>query len=292
MPKADEHHPKGQGGSRRRFRLAWVGLTFLTFGGAVPASSPTLESSGPILVAEEEPILPIPSPPDADPLKLALGERLFGDPRLSHDRMRACISCHDTRTNGATTLDRDSTPDESLLPLHTPTVFNASLNFRLNWEGTFRSLEAHAEATLANPALMAISTDEVLQRLRADPDMVREFQTVYRGPPSRTSLLDAIATYERSLVTPGSRFDRWLAGDRQAITTEEKNGYRLFKSLGCISCHQGMNVGGNLYQRHGIFRPWRRRSRRSSACPACAMWRRPRRIFTTAARRRSIPRSG
>jgi cytochrome c peroxidase len=207
------------------------------------------------MVAEEEPIVPIPPPPDADPLKLALGERLFGDPRLSHDRMRACVSCHDTRTNGATALDRDGTPDEPLLPLHTPTVFNASLNFRLNWEGTFRSLEAHAEATLANPTIMAISTDEVLQRLRADPDMVRDFQTVYRSPPSRTSLLDAIATYERSLVTPGSRFDRWLAGDRHAITTEEKNGYHLFKSIGCISCHQGVNVGGNLYQRHGIFRP-------------------------------------
>jgi cytochrome c peroxidase len=69
------------------------------------------------------------------------------------------------------------------------------------------------------------------------------------------TLPDAIASYERSLVTPGSRFDRWLAGDADVITSEELAGYQLFKSLGCISCHQGVNVGGNLFQRHGIFHP-------------------------------------
>ena len=67
--------------------------------------------------------------------------------------------------------------------------------------------------------------------------------------------MDAIATYERSLTTPGSRFDRWLSGEAAALSAEEQNGYRLFKSLGCISCHQGVNIGGNLFQRHGIFHP-------------------------------------
>lgn len=199
--------------------------------------------------------MPIPQPPDADPLKLALGERLFADPRLSHDRMRACLTCHDTRTNGATANPHDLAADGSPLPLNTGTIFNASLSFRLNWEGTFRSLEEHVEASLTNPKIMATSTDEVLSRLKGDPDIVRAFQSAYRGGPDRTSLLDAIAIYERSLVTPGSRFDRWLEGDPQAISADELNGYHLFKSLGCVSCHQGMNIGGNLYQRHGIFRP-------------------------------------
>jgi cytochrome c peroxidase len=72
---------------------------------------------------------------------------------------------------------------------------------------------------------------------------------------TRASLLDAIATYERSLVTPGSRFDRWLGGDAAALSAVEQDGYRLFKSLGCVSCHQGANVGGNLFERHGIFHP-------------------------------------
>jgi len=77
----------------------------------------------------------------------------------------------------------------------------------------------------------------------------------YSHEPDRASLLDAIATYERSLLTPGSRFDRWLGGDTAALSAEEQDGYQLFKSLGCVSCHQGVNIGGNLFERHGIFHP-------------------------------------
>ena len=139
--------------------------------------------------------------------------------------------------------------------LNTPTVFNASLNFRLNWEGNFRSLEEGAENSLRNPAIMASSADEVVRKLRSDPEMVRQFRDTYGREPEVAALLDAIATYERSLVTPGSRFDRWLAGEADAITPDELSGYQIFKSLGCITCHQGVNVGGNLFQRHGVFHP-------------------------------------
>jgi cytochrome c peroxidase len=97
---------------------------------------------------------------------------------------------------------------------------------------------------------MASSADEVVSKLRADPEAVRQFHGAYGREPDVAVLLDVIATYERSLVTPGSRFDRWLAGEAAAITPEELSGYQLFKSLGCISCHQGVNVGGNLFQRH------------------------------------------
>ena len=186
---------------------------------------------------------------------MALGERLFNDRRLSHDNTHSCSSCHDIRTNGASANAHDVTPEGQPLALNTPTVFNASLNFRLNWEGNFRSLEDDAEQTLRNPAIMASSADEVVSKLRADPEVVRQFRDAYGREPDVAALLDAIATYERSLVTPGSRFDRWLAGDAAAITPEELAGYQLFKSLGCISCHQGVNVGGNLFQRHGIFHP-------------------------------------
>jgi len=129
------------------------------------------------------------------------------------------------------------------------------LNFRLNWAGSFRSLEEHAKQTLGNPAIMASSADEVVGKLRADPEAVRQFQVAYGREPDVVALLDAIASYERSLITPGSRFDRWLAGEGTAISPEELSGYQLFKSLGCVACHQGANVGGNLFQRHGIFQP-------------------------------------
>jgi cytochrome c peroxidase len=130
-----------------------------------------------------------------------------------------------------------------------------SLNFRLNWEGNFRSLEHEIEATLRNPEIMASSVDEVVAKLREDRNVVRQFRHAYGAGLDRESVLDTIAAYERSLTTPGSRFDLWLAGDAGAITAEELSGYQLFKSLGCISCHQGVNVGGNLFQRHGIFHP-------------------------------------
>jgi cytochrome c peroxidase len=77
----------------------------------------------------------------------------------------------------------------------------------------------------------------------------------YGGGPDAANIVDAIVNFERTLVTPGSRFDRWLAGDDAALSTSEQEGYRLFKSLGCVSCHQGVNIGGNLFERHGIFHP-------------------------------------
>jgi cytochrome c peroxidase len=219
------------------------------------AAAPESQIPGQQGPTEQEPITPVPPPPSADSLKLALGERLFADPRLSVDGSRACISCHDIRTNGADSRRRDEAPDGSTLPLNTPTVFNTSLDFRLDWEGDFRTLETQAEAALENQRAMGKSIDEVLGKLSADPQTRRQFVAAYGHAPDRASLLDAIATYERSLVTPGSRFDRWLGGEAAALSPEEQKGYQLFKSIGCISCHQGVNVGGNLFERHGIFHP-------------------------------------
>jgi cytochrome c peroxidase len=202
-----------------------------------------------------EPITPVPEPPPADPLRVALGERLFGDPRLSRGNTRTCSSCHDPRTNGASRNVQDIALDGSLLSFNTPTVFNSTLSFRLGWEGEFRTLEAQIAATLENPRLMGSRIDEVVGKLSHDSVLVHQFESAYGHGPDPASVLDAIATFERSLVTPGSPFDRWLAGDMAALSAQQLDGYRLFKSLGCVSCHQGVNVGANLFQRHGIFHP-------------------------------------
>jgi cytochrome c peroxidase len=221
------------------------------------AAATTRESqfSASQLRPRQEPITPIPQPPPADPLKLALGERLFADKNLSRDGSRACLSCHDIDTNGADHNRHDRAVDGSELPLHTLTVFNAARSFRLNWEGNFRTLETQAESALEGPQGLGANIDEIIKRLKADPAIEHRFDAAYGHGPDRASLLDAIATYERSLVTPGSPFDRWLQGDANALSAEELKGYQLFKSLGCISCHQGVNVGGNLFERHGIFHP-------------------------------------
>ena len=230
--------------------LALLFAIAVTVGAAPESPIPALQDP-----AAQEPIAPITPPPAADPLKLALGERLFADLRLSRDRLRACTSCHDIRTNGANATRHDKAFDGSEITFNTSTVFNASLSFRLGWEGKFRTLEAQVEAIVENPQIMGTSIDDVIRRLSADPELVRQFNKAYGRGPDRASLLDAIATYERSLLTPGSRFDRWLSGDPAALSAEEQDGYQLFKSLGCISCHQGVNVGGNLFERQGIFHP-------------------------------------
>jgi cytochrome c peroxidase len=95
----------------------------------------------------------------------------------------------------------------------------------------------------------------VLWKLNADPQMVKQFRAAYGHTPDRENFVDALVTFEESLLTPGSRFDRWLGGDVSALSAAELEGYQMFKSLGCSSCHQGANVGGNLFERQGIFRP-------------------------------------
>ena len=236
---------------RRRIACRLLTVACLNLIWPAAAQSPTVEPR-----AGQEPITPIPAAPAEDPRRLQLGERLFSDRRLSHENTHSCSSCHDVGTNGASANARD-TPERQpqSASLNTPTVFNVSLSFRLNWEGNFRSLETGAENSLRNPAIMGSSVDEVVTKLCADPEAVRQFRDAYGRAPDAAAVLDAIATYERSLVTPGSRFDRWLAGNAAAITEQELSGYRVFKSLGCVTCHQGVNVGGNLFQRHGIFHP-------------------------------------
>jgi len=228
----------------------------LLIAGLVLGAAGFAEGPGPSrLAGTDAAITPVPQPPQADPLKLALGERLFNERRLSHDDKLACSSCHDVHTNGAEGSQRITARAGLPSPFTAPSVFNAALNFRLNWEGNIRTLEGQVRSSLENPADMATSVDEVVRKLDADPGIVRQFGAAYGRPPDSSGLLDAIATYERSLLTPDSRFDRWLRGETTALSPEEQQGYALFRSLGCISCHQGVNIGGNLYERRGVFHP-------------------------------------
>ena len=235
--------------------MTGAALAFLVLVGLAAAQAPLhSDSSQPSIAADHEPITPIPPPPAADPLKLALGELLFGDSRLSADGSLACSSCHDIRTNGAGANNAEPANDRSE-PFDTLTVFNAALNFRQNWEGNFRDLADQLQSSLENPVNMRTSVEDVVRKLNADPRIVSQFSAAYGSPPNRANFLDAMVTFERSLLTPGSRFDRWLGGDASALSAGEHEGYRLFKSLGCSSCHQGVNVGGNLFQRQGVFHP-------------------------------------
>jgi cytochrome c peroxidase len=203
--------------------------------------------------SDGEPIAPVAVSEPTDTAKIVLGERLFSDPRLSHGDAVACTSCHRLGQGGDDGRTRSVAADGRLLDFNAPTVFNVALNFRLNWRGNFRTLEEQNEAVLLDEQLMNTSWEELLSKLRADADYGRAFAAVYRAPPDRLIILDALAAYQRSLVTPDAPFDRYLRGEADAVTAEEKQGYQLFKDYGCAACHQGVNVGGNLFQKFGIF---------------------------------------
>ncbi|MBI3775116.1 MAG: c-type cytochrome [Gammaproteobacteria bacterium] len=200
----------------------------------------------------DEPILPLPLTVELDPARVALGEKLFNDPRLAHNNAMACASCHQLEQGGDDGLPRSITNSGEPDVINTPGIFNRAFNFRQTWGGAFRTLEEQAEAALHNPRHAATTWEELLPKLAADAQYAASFSRIYGGV-RKEHVLDAIATYERSLITPNAPFDRYLRGDARAISAEQKHGYELFKSYGCISCHQGVNVGGNLFQKFGLF---------------------------------------
>jgi cytochrome c peroxidase len=222
--------------------------------GGTPAGGPVALPGEP----GQEPVTPIPPPPAEDPLKVRLGEQLFRDPRLSRGHTRSCVSCHDLDSNGASRAALDSAIDGRPLSFNTPSIFNAALSFRFGWEGRYSTLEQQVAVSITGGG-MGSPLDEVLAQLSADPQTGQQFQAAYGHGPDSASLIDAIASFVRSLTTPGSRFDLWLQGDSQALVARELEGYQLFKQLGCSACHQGVNFGGNLFERHGIFHPLARR---------------------------------
>jgi cytochrome c peroxidase len=198
---------------------------------------------------------PVVTPPVEQPLKLALGGRLFSDPRLSGDRERRCSACHDLNTNGASRRAHDVALDGSELALNTPTLFNVGFNLRFGWTSRFATLESQIDWLLEDPRFMGLGSVAAAARLAADPQEVAAFRAVYGHGPDAQSLLDALASFARSLVTPDSRFDRWLRGEQSALSAQELAGYVLFKTVGCIQCHRGVNFGGDLLVRQGVVHP-------------------------------------
>jgi len=229
--------------------LAVVGHCLLTACAAVAADRPPAFPETPA----DGPIVPLPLALAFDPDRAALGERLFHDRRLSHDSTLACVSCHNLAEGGDDGLPLPGRSDARRGEVNTPTIFNSVLSFRLGWRGTYRRLADQVDADIQDPRLMNTSWDEVLGKLRADSGYAAAFARTYGDGVTRQNVLDALSAFHRSLITPNSRFDQYLRGREDALSETEKRGYRLFVSLGCVSCHQGRNIGGNLFQKVGVF---------------------------------------
>lgn len=223
----------------------------------VPEKAPVLAPrQGPHDTADvvgNEPIIPIPLSVNLPPERVALGKRLFEDTRLSRDNSIACATCH--RFNqGGTDGHRFSTGIGGAVgDINAPTVFNSGFNFVQFWDGRASSLEEQAAGPIQNPVEMGSTWDMVVTKISADADYRKAFGQLYDDGITPQNIQNAIATFERSLQTPDSRFDRYLRGDAKALSAIEIDGYRRFKEYGCASCHQGVMVGGNLYQRFGIM---------------------------------------
>jgi cytochrome c peroxidase len=203
--------------------------------------------------ATREPLLPLPAPPKLDARFVALGRRLFHEPKLSGDGSLSCASCHDLANGGddGRPLPRGVGGKTGLV--NTATVYNAALNFVQFWDGRASTLEEQINGPLNNPLEMASSWPAVLGKLKADQGYVGEFAAIFPDGITEANVRRAIADFERTLITRGSPFDRFLEGDAGALDPLAKNGYETFKAVGCIACHQGSNVGGNMFQRFGVL---------------------------------------
>lgn len=201
----------------------------------------------------DEPILPIPAEHGQIPRKVALGQRLFADPRLSRDGTVSCASCHGLAIGGVDRLPRSKGVGGAIGRINAPTVYNSGFNLSQFWDGRVRTLEEQVDGPLHDETEMASDWPRVIERLNVDEDYRERFEALYADGITAINIRDAIASYERTLITPGSAFDRWLMGDDDALGEQAVAGYRLFKSYGCVACHQGVNIGGNMYQLMGTM---------------------------------------
>lgn len=201
-----------------------------------------------------QPITPIQPFPGLDPARVALGERLFHDVRLSGDLTIACANCHGLRHGGVDGQKVSTGIQGRRGGINAPTVFNSAYSIAQFWDGRADSLEAQAAGPIHNPLEMDSNWAQVLGRLGQDAEIVAAFRAAYRDGLNAANIADAIASFERSLVTLNSPFDRYLNGDMQALNALEIEGYQRFRELGCSSCHQGMLVGGNMFQKFGVLK--------------------------------------
>lgn len=216
-----------------------------------------LEAAGFFRVLPKQPTSPKENPTTA--AKIQLGKLLFHEPRLSKSGALSCNSCHNLASYGvdnrSTSLGHGFKPGER----NSPTVLNASLHLSQFWDGRAADLETQAQAPILNPAEMAMGGEaDVLKRLQSIPEYRQAFDAAFpdgKDGINYSNVARAIAAFERTLLTP-SPFDKFLLGDSKALKPEQKIGLQTFISQGCVSCHSGAGIGGGMYQKFGMLKPY------------------------------------
>ena len=207
---------------------------------------------------KDEPITPIRPPQSINLGMVELGKKLYFDPRLSNSGFISCNSCHNLSMGGTDNIKTSIGDKWQQGPINSPTVLNSSLNVAQFWDGRAADLKEQAGGPIANPGEMAFSHTLAIGMLESIPEYVVEFRQVF-GTDKLTidQVTAAIAEFEKTLVTPNSRFDLWLLGKDDALSAQELKGYELFKSSGCVACHNGEAVGGNSFQKMGVVEPYK-----------------------------------
>ena len=208
-----------------------------------------------------EPVQPIRPVQDVNLAQVELGKMLYFDPRLSKSGFISCNSCHNLSMGGTDNLKTSIGHNWQRGPINAPTVLNSSLNLAQFWDGRAADLKEQAGGPIANPGEMAFTHTLAIDVLQSIPRYVNQFKLVFgTGKVDIDQVTQAIAEFEKTLVTPNSRFDQWLLGDANAITAEEHAGYQLFKTSGCVACHNGPALGGNSFQKMGVVEPYQAKS--------------------------------
>ena len=199
-------------------------------------------------------LIPLPLTVKVDEKKVQLGKKLFLDPILSKDKTLSCISCHKLLDNGADTIAYTEGIDGKKGFFNVPTVYNSVYNFRQFWDGRAKNLKEQALQPISNPVEMGNTIEKAIQDLKADKVYRRMFNKLFKDGITENNLAEVLSEFEKTLITPNSAFDKYLRGDMEALNAQEQQGYQLFKTKGCISCHNGINIGGNLYNKFGIYK--------------------------------------
>ena len=200
----------------------------------------------------------IDAPSHAPSPRVDLGRVLYFEPLLSRTGKVSCNTCHPLDAYGTTATARSKGVDGLEGKRNAPTTYNAAGSFRQFWDGRAETLEEQAKGPMLNPVEMDMPPDEVEKVLRAIPGYAPLFAAAFPEAPAAITFDQvalAIAEFERGLLTP-SRWDRYLGGDTGALTADEKAGVKLFANLGCIVCHTGPYLGGNMFEKLGVHAPW------------------------------------
>lgn len=213
-------------------------------------------------IKAEEPIQTIQPVQEINLALVELGKKLYFDPRLSKSGFISCNSCHNLSMGGTDNLPTSIGDRWQQGPINAPTVLNSSLNVAQFWDGRAADLKAQAGGPIANPGEMGFTHALAVSVIESIPAYRNEFRLAFSSPGVNIDrVTDAIAEFEKTLVTPNSPFDQWLLGDQDALSADQKAGYQLFKNSGCTACHNGSAAGGNTFQKMGIVKPYKTSSK-------------------------------